>query len=138
MVWFFFFLSASAELVLWSPGYEADERSLLGLNGLALPVADAARPFSCAAVCVQRSRAVGKAHTGHRKRVDTQNQSLKMPVTKTKSSPASATISSVHNGLKLWTLDFYVLMYEQAVYLLNFYALLVTYSTATPLRVSAV
>ena len=83
MVWFFFFLSASAELVLWSPGYEADERSLLGLNGLALPVADAARPFSCAAVCVQRSRDVGKAHTGHRKRVDTQNQSLKMPVTKT-------------------------------------------------------
>ena len=54
------------------------------------------------------------------------------------SSPASATISSVHNGFQLWTLDFYALMYEQAVCLLNFYALLVTYSTATPLRVSAV
>jgi len=57
---------------------------------------------------------------------------------KCKSSPVIRTISSVHNGLKLWTLDFYVLMYEQAVCLLIFYALLVTYSTATPLRVSAV
>jgi len=28
------------------------------------------------------------------------------------------TISSVHNGLKLWTLDFFTLMYEQAVCLL--------------------
>ena len=35
-----------------------------------------------------------------------------------KSSPVARTISSVHNGLKLWTLDFYVLMYEQAVCLL--------------------
>ena len=25
------------------------------------------------------------------------------------SSPASATISSVHNGLKLWTLDFFAI-----------------------------
>ena len=33
---------------------------------------------------------------------------------------------------------FYVLMYEQAFCLLIFYALWVTYSTATPLRVSAV
>ena len=47
------------------------------------------------------------------------------------SSPVARTISSVHNGLKLWTLDFYALMYEQVVCLLIFYALLVTYSTAT-------
>ena len=33
------------------PGYESDERSLLGLNGFALPVADEAKPFS-----VQRSK----------------------------------------------------------------------------------
>ena len=33
---------------------------------------------------------------------------------------------------------FYVPMYEQAVCLLIFHALLVTYSTATPFRVSAV
>ena len=54
------------------------------------------------------------------------------------SSPVTRTISSVHNGLQLWTLDFYVLMYEQAVSLLIFHAVLVTYSTATPFRVSAV
>ena len=36
------------------------------------------------------------------------------------SSPVARTISSVHNGLKLWTLDFYALMYEQAVCLLIF------------------
>ena len=54
------------------------------------------------------------------------------------SSPVARTISSVHNGFQLWTLDFFALMYEQAVCLLIFHALLVTYSTATPLRVSAV
>ena len=54
----FFFLFASAELVLCSLGYESDERSSLGLNGLALPVADAARPFSCAAVGEGRRCAV--------------------------------------------------------------------------------
>ena len=30
------------------------------------------------------------------------------------SSPVARTISSVHNGFQVWTLDFYILMYEQA------------------------
>ena len=44
------FLSASVELVLRFPVYETGERSSLGQNTCALPVADAAQAF-----CVQRS-----------------------------------------------------------------------------------
>ena len=45
----FLFLACKASLS-GTPGYESDERSSLGLTCLALPVADAAKPFS-----VQRS-----------------------------------------------------------------------------------
>ena len=68
---------ASAELVLCAPGLRGDERSLLGER--------------VAAVGAQRSRIDGKAHTGQRSRVDTQNRCLKISVTKTKPSPADPT-----------------------------------------------
>ena len=55
------FLLVSAEWVLYSPGYESDERCSLGLNILALPVADTARPF-----CVQRSVRNAAAPTARR------------------------------------------------------------------------
>lgn len=60
---------ASAELVLWSPGYATDERSSLGRNGLALPAADAARPFrvqrsvcNAAAPSARRTPGTAKGH----------------------------------------------------------------------------
>ena len=61
----------------------------------------------------------------------------------TGSSPVTPTISSVHNGFELWTLDFLQfrvssLCMEQVLKpALLFYADLVIYSTATPFRVSA-
>jgi len=61
------FLFALAELVLCSPGYESDERSLLGLSGFALPVADAAKPLSvqrsvCNAAGLSARRTLGTAN----------------------------------------------------------------------------
>ena len=59
------------------------------------------------------------------------------------SSPVTRTISSVHNGFELWTLDFFVISSFFVMYgagfkpALLFYADLVIYSTATPFRVSA-
>lgn len=59
------------------------------------------------------------------------------------SNPVTSTISSVHNGFELWTLDFLQfrvssLCTEQVLKpALLFYADLVIYSTATPFRVSA-
>ena len=59
------------------------------------------------------------------------------------SSPVPCTISSVHNGFELWTLDFFVISSFFVMYgagfkpALLFYADLVIYSTATPFRVSA-
>ena len=60
------------------------------------------------------------------------------------SSPVTPTISSVHNGFKLWALDFFLqfrvssLCIEQVLKpALLFYADLVIYPTATPFRVSA-
>ena len=59
------------------------------------------------------------------------------------SNPVIPTISSVHNGFELWTLDFLQfrvssLCMEQVLKpALLFYADLVIYSTATPFRVSA-
>jgi len=59
------------------------------------------------------------------------------------SSLVTQTISSVHNGFELWTLDFFVISSFFAMYgagfkpALLFYADLVIYSTATPFRVSA-
>ena len=59
------------------------------------------------------------------------------------SSPVTRTISSVHNGFELWTLDFFVISSFFAMYgagfkpALLFYADLLIYSTATPFRVSA-
>ena len=59
------------------------------------------------------------------------------------SSPVTWTISSVHNGFELWTLDFFVISSFFVMYgagfkpALLFYADLVIYSTATPFRVSA-
>ena len=59
------------------------------------------------------------------------------------SSLATPTISSVHNGFELWTLDFFVISSFFVMYgagfkpALLFYADLVIYSTATPFRVSA-
>ena len=53
------------------------------------------------------------------------------------------TISSVHNGFELWTLDFFAISSFFVMYgagfkpALLFYADLVIYSTATPFRVSA-
>ena len=59
------------------------------------------------------------------------------------SNPDTPTISSVHNGFELWTLDFFVISSFFVMYgagfkpALSFYADLVIYSTATPFRVSA-
>ena len=59
------------------------------------------------------------------------------------SSPVTQTISSVHNGFELWTLDFLqfrvsLLCMEQVLKpVLLSYADFVIYSTATPFRVSA-
>ena len=59
------------------------------------------------------------------------------------SSLATRTISSVHNGFELWTLDFFAISSFFVMYgagfkpALLFYADLVIYSTATPFRVSA-
>ena len=59
------------------------------------------------------------------------------------SNPVTPTISSVHNGFELWTLDFFVISSFFVMYgagfkpALLFYADLVIYSTATPFRVSA-
>ena len=59
------------------------------------------------------------------------------------SSPVTPTISSVHNGFELWTLDFFVISSFFVMYgagfmpALLFYADLVIYSTDTPFRVSA-
>ena len=56
---------------------------------------------------------------------------------------ATPTISSVHNGFELWTLDFFVISSFFVMYGAGFkpalliYADLVIYSTATPFRVSA-
>ena len=69
------FFRAQAELVLFSPGYESDERSSLGER----PDRRRWREEGgerVAAVGVQRSRSDGKTHTGHRNRVDTQNHFL--------------------------------------------------------------
>ena len=55
------------------------------------------------------------------------------------SSPVTRTISSVHNGFdRCGHSIFMSLCMSRLLGLLSFYALLVTYSTATPLRVSAV
>ena len=59
------------------------------------------------------------------------------------SNPVISTISSVHNGFELWTLDFFAISSFFVMYgagfkpALLFYADLVIYSTATPFRVSA-
>ena len=59
------------------------------------------------------------------------------------SNPVTPTISSVHNGFELWTLDFFAISSFFVMYgagfkpALLFYADLVIYSTATPFRVSA-
>ena len=59
------------------------------------------------------------------------------------SNPATPTISSVHNGFELWTLDFFAISSFFVMYgagfkpALLFYADFVIYSTATPFRVSA-
>ena len=59
------------------------------------------------------------------------------------SNPVTSTISSVHNGFELWTLDFFAISSFFVMYgaglkpVLLFYADLVIYSTATPFRVSA-
>ena len=62
----FFFYPACVASPGRPPGYEDDERSSLGKRGDCRRWREKGAERS-AAVCVQRSRTIGKAHTGHRK-----------------------------------------------------------------------
>ena len=62
----FFFYPACVASPERPPGYEDDERSSLGKRGDCRRWREKGAERS-AAVCVQRSRTIGKAHTGHRK-----------------------------------------------------------------------
>ena len=62
----FFFYPACVASPGRPPGYEDDERGSLGKRGDCRRWREKGAERS-AAVCVQRSRTIGKAHTGHRK-----------------------------------------------------------------------
>ena len=81
------FLSATAELVLWPPGYETDERSSLGKRGARCRW-QMQRPERSAAVDKIEDQRKPDDFTGHRKPARSDNPEV------VGSSPASATIKT--------------------------------------------
>ncbi len=67
------FLFTSAELALYAPGYESDERSSLGERGERRRWREE-RPERVAAVYIFKAAVTAAENIGHRNRGDTQNR----------------------------------------------------------------